>query len=215
MRINKIGRQRKTRDRPQQVAAGLDNYPSVPRRDVGDPCPYTRTCRRLCLGSRTFCNVHSLRALRALGDLELYRITLLQALITFRGNPAVMYKNIGSPLASNKTVSLGIVEPLHRTFQTFHARPLKHCFADSNLLLNPIGCNSPAMAWGCQGGSCKRSGYEPLRCSLSQRTPLIVLASLMDPRMTMRTATLSGKNLTSISSSSSGCATPARKSRAR
>jgi len=61
-----------------------------------------------------------------LGDLEFYLITLLQAFVTFGSYRAVMHENIGATITSNKAVTLSIIEPLHRTFQTFHLTPPRH-----------------------------------------------------------------------------------------
>ena len=74
---------------------------------------------------RSFCNIRSLRTFGALGDLELNLIAFLQALVSFRRNRAVVHKDVSSIFAADKTVPLGIVEPLHRTFQAFHLRPLR------------------------------------------------------------------------------------------
>src|SRR5947209_773260 len=74
--------------------------------------------------SGSFRNVRRLRAFLALGDFEFHLITFLQALVTFSRDGAVMDENIGSIFASDKTVTLGVVEPLHRTFHTFHLPPL-------------------------------------------------------------------------------------------
>src|SRR5580658_2724071 len=74
---------------------------------------------------RSLCNIRSLRTLGALGDLEFNLITFLQALVSFRRNRAVVHKDVSSIFAADKPVPLGIVEPLHRTFQAFHVRPLR------------------------------------------------------------------------------------------
>ena len=69
--------------------------------------------------------VGSLRTLGALGDLKLDWIALLQTLVSFRGDGAVMDEDIGSSVPSDKSVALCVVKPLNCTFQTFHLRPLK------------------------------------------------------------------------------------------
>ena len=51
-------------------------------------------------------------------------IALLEALITFRGNCAVMHKNIGAIVAPDEPITFRVIEPLDRTFHTFHVRPL-------------------------------------------------------------------------------------------
>jgi len=58
-----------------------------------------------------------------------------------------MHKYIRSVFPADKTVSFGIVEPLYRTFQAFHLRPLGH--GSSNPCL-PISCHFPATRKGCQ-----------------------------------------------------------------
>jgi len=67
-----------------------------------------------------------LRAFWALSYFKFNLISFLQALVAFRRNCAVVHKYICSIFAADKTVSLGIVEPLYRTFQAFHLRPLGH-----------------------------------------------------------------------------------------
>ena len=47
-------------------------------------------------------------------------IALLQALIALRLDGAVMYKDIGAVVTTNKTEALGVVEPLHFTFNSRH-----------------------------------------------------------------------------------------------
>jgi hypothetical protein len=37
-----------------------------------------------------------------------------------------MHKHVGTVIPADKSISFGIVEPLYRTFQTFHLRPLGH-----------------------------------------------------------------------------------------
>jgi len=67
-----------------------------------------------------------LRTFGPLGYLKFDLVTLLQALVSFRRYRAVVHEYIRSVFPADKTVSLGIVEPLYRTFQTFHLRPLGH-----------------------------------------------------------------------------------------
>jgi hypothetical protein len=59
-----------------------------------------------------------------LGYLKLDLIAFLQALIPFGRDRAVVNEDVSAIFAADKTVSLGIIEPLYRTFQTFHLRPL-------------------------------------------------------------------------------------------
>jgi len=74
----------------------------------------------------SFRNIRRLRSFWPLGYFEFNLITFLQALVSLRGNSAVVDEYIRAVFPSDKTVSLGIVEPLYRTFQTFHLRPLRH-----------------------------------------------------------------------------------------
>jgi hypothetical protein len=79
------------------------------------------SCCTLC----SLRNVRSLGTFWSLGDLKFHLIPLLQALISFRCYCAVVHEDVSSIFAADKPVPLGIVEPLNRTFQTFHLRPLK------------------------------------------------------------------------------------------
>jgi len=64
--------------------------------------------------------------LGTLGYFELNRVPFLQALVSFACDGAVVDKNICSVITSDESITLGIVEPLNGTFQTFHVRPLRH-----------------------------------------------------------------------------------------
>lgn len=57
-----------------------------------------------------------LRALLALDDFKLNLIALLQGLIAFGCNGAVMDKNIWPIVASNETEPFSVVKPFHLTF---------------------------------------------------------------------------------------------------
>ena len=72
---------------------------------------------------RCFANVRCLRTFLPLADFEFDCVPLLQALVALRGNGAVMHKDIRPGIATDEPVAFGIVEPLDRTFQTFHVRP--------------------------------------------------------------------------------------------
>ena len=61
-----------------------------------------------------------LRPFLSLDDFKLNLIALLQAFVAFGGNGAVVNEHIRSIVAAEKTISLRVVEPLDRTFQTFH-----------------------------------------------------------------------------------------------
>src|SRR5271155_3540998 len=74
--------------------------------------------------SGALADVRRLRSLLAFGDFKLYRVAFLQALVALGSDGAVMYKNIGTIRATDEPVSFGVIEPLDRTFQTFHRNPL-------------------------------------------------------------------------------------------
>ena len=74
--------------------------------------------------SGALADVRRLRSLLAFGDFKLHRVAFLQALVAFGSDGAVMYKNVGTIRATDEPVTLGVIEPLHRAFQTFHVPPL-------------------------------------------------------------------------------------------
>jgi len=59
----------------------------------------------------------------SLHNLKLYLVALLQALIAFSGDGAVMNEDIRSIITPKEAVTLCVVEPLDRAFQSFHVRP--------------------------------------------------------------------------------------------
>src|SRR5665811_2405786 len=67
--------------------------------------------------------VRCLRAFLALGDLELHRVAFLQALVSLRGNCAVVNKYVRSIRAPNEPVPFCVIEPLYGSFQTIHVPP--------------------------------------------------------------------------------------------
>jgi hypothetical protein len=73
--------------------------------------------------SGSFRYVSSLRSLLPFRDFELHRIAFLQAFVSFRTDSAVMHKNIRAVCTADKSITFRIIEPLHRTFQPFHAKP--------------------------------------------------------------------------------------------
>jgi len=75
---------------------------------------------------RSFRDVRGLWTFLALRDLELYLISFLKALVALRSNRAVVHKDISAIVPSDEAVALGIVKPLHGTFQSFHVRPFGH-----------------------------------------------------------------------------------------
>jgi hypothetical protein len=78
-----------------------------------------------CAVSR-FGDVGGLRTFGTLSDLKFDFVPLLQALISFSRDRAVVNEDVRSTLATDETVSFCVVEPLDRTFQTFHVRPPRH-----------------------------------------------------------------------------------------
>lgn len=60
-------------------------------------------------------NVSGLRPFLAFDDFEFDLVTLLQALVAFGTDRAVMNKNIGAILAPDETKSFCIIEPLDRS----------------------------------------------------------------------------------------------------
>src|SRR5579862_4007067 len=67
--------------------------------------------------------VRSLRPLLTFSDLELYRVSFLQALVALRGDCAVVNKYIRAIRAPDEPISLSVIEPLYGSFQTFHVPP--------------------------------------------------------------------------------------------
>jgi hypothetical protein len=57
-------------------------------------------------------HVLSLQALRALGDVELHALALLQALEASRLDCRKMHKNIFAILTADKAIAFGVIEPL-------------------------------------------------------------------------------------------------------
>jgi hypothetical protein len=94
--------------------------------------------RHLLETLRRLGDVGGLRALLSLGDLELDLIAFLKALVAFRSDRAVVHEDVRAAIvASYEAVALGVVKPLHRTFQTFHVRPLGHVL----LRCEAVPCN--------------------------------------------------------------------------
>src|ERR1700686_445672 len=71
--------------------------------------------------------IRGLRSFLTLGNFELYRIAFLQALVAFGANRAVVNKYVCPIRAADEPVSLGVIEPLHGSFQTFHVIPPSSC----------------------------------------------------------------------------------------
>ncbi len=90
-----------------------------------------------------FSDVRGLWSFLALYNLELHNVAFLQALITFTADRTVVDEHVGSAFASNKSVTLGVIEPLHCTFQAIHVlssgqRP-ELATAHFAAILRPVG----------------------------------------------------------------------------
>ena len=64
--------------------------------------------------------VGSLRSFLTFGDFELHLVAFLQALISLTANGAVMNEYVWPIVTADKAVSLRVIEPLDRSFQSFH-----------------------------------------------------------------------------------------------
>lgn len=164
--------------------------------------------------SGCFANVGRLGTFLSLSNLELDGVSFLQALITFSRDRTVMHKDVGSIVTTDEAVAFGIVKPFHRTFQTFHVRPLRQA---SRLAVPNRDCRAclPILrhivrrGWGAvKDSGHKQRGYfrdfRPFWRSASQRIPDMVLASRMDPFWTIRRASDRGIICCSMTSSASG-----------
>ena len=65
-------------------------------------------------------NCIRLRAFLSLDDVELHVIALFQSLITIQLDCRVVNENIWPVVASDESVALGVVEPLHFAFELSH-----------------------------------------------------------------------------------------------
>ena len=65
-------------------------------------------------------NVGRLRTFLSLDDFKLNLIALLQALIAFAGDGAVMDEHVRPIVAPQETISLCVVKPLYRALYSFH-----------------------------------------------------------------------------------------------
>ena len=68
-------------------------------------------------------HIGRLRPFLSLDDLKLHLVALLQALVAFGGDGAVVNEYIRSIVSAEEAVSFGVVEPLDGAFETFHVRP--------------------------------------------------------------------------------------------
>src|SRR5437764_7463626 len=65
-------------------------------------------------------HIFCLGAFLPLDYFKFHVIALLKALVTLRLDGAVMHKDIGAVITANKAEALGVVEPLHFTFNSRH-----------------------------------------------------------------------------------------------
>ena len=108
-------------------------------------CGFLRVDRESMLFG-DFGYIHGLRTLWPIANLELNLIAFLKALVSFRADGAVVYKNIGTIVPSDETEPLGIVEPLDLPFNASH-----DLFP---LMFSPIAMISlPDLAFGSSPGS--------------------------------------------------------------
>lgn len=87
------------------------------------PARCAPSCRRCYDNSFWLGSLHyvcGLWTFLALGDFKLDLIALLQALVSLRGNRAVVNENVRAIRSSDEPVSFRIIEPLYGSFQTFH-----------------------------------------------------------------------------------------------
>jgi len=86
--------------------------------------------------------VRCLRAFLTLSDFELDLIAFLQAFVSFGGDGTVVNKDIRPVRPPDEPVSLRVIEPLHRPFQSFHENPLQSArpFDGGQRTCSPIGC---------------------------------------------------------------------------
>ena len=61
-----------------------------------------------------------LGSFRPLDDVELYLVTFLQGFVAVQLNRAVVYEDIRTVVTAEESVPLGIIEPLHCTFELRH-----------------------------------------------------------------------------------------------
>jgi hypothetical protein len=59
-------------------------------------------------------------AFRAFDDVELYFVTLFEALVAFALNGTIVNEDIGSPITAKKSVAFCVVEPLYGAFILSH-----------------------------------------------------------------------------------------------
>ena len=60
----------------------------------------------------------------SLNDVEFHLVPFFQALVSIELDRAVMNKHVGTIRAPDKPITLRVIEPLYRSFQSFHVNPL-------------------------------------------------------------------------------------------
>jgi len=75
------------------------------------------------LSLRSLGDVGGLRSFLAFADFEFDCVAFLQALVAFGGDGAVVDEDVRSIRAPDEAVTLGVIEPLDGSFQTFHVIP--------------------------------------------------------------------------------------------
>lgn len=137
-------------EKGRQVASGNDQIHSSLCSSQPRPTAESWIVKLSDPGSAWSGYIGSLRTFGALGDLKLDWIALLQALVSFRSNGAVVDKDVSAPVPSYKSVAFCVVKPLDRTFQTFHLRPLRHDSVRC-LLVPPVVAILRRRFRNCQG----------------------------------------------------------------
>ena len=61
-----------------------------------------------------------MRTFLALNDFKFDLIAFSEAFVTFRRDRAVVNKHIGTVVPTDESITLGVVKPLHSTFQSIH-----------------------------------------------------------------------------------------------
>ena len=73
--------------------------------------------------SGNFHYVTGLRSFLSLDNFKFYLVAFLKALVSFRGDRAVMHKDIRTIFTSDKSKTFCIVEPLYSSLETSHLLP--------------------------------------------------------------------------------------------
>lgn len=97
------------------------------------------------LRSGSLVDVRSLRTFLSLNNFKLYCVALLQAFVAFGSDGAIVDKHVGAVVAPNEPVSLRVVKPLYRAFQSFHVRPLGQALPPLQDVPVKIWCNFDAI----------------------------------------------------------------------